>query len=60
MRQELETQPWDVTDFLQTEEDRLAYLEAALEAGDPTFIAAVLDDIARSSSSNSQFVIPNS
>mgnify|MGYP006988475781 CR=1 FL=1 len=53
MRQELETRPWDIGDYLQTEEDRLAYLEAALEDGDPTLIAAALDDIARSSSPNS-------
>ncbi len=49
----VETRPWDVVDYLQTDEVRLAYLEAALEDGDPTLIAAVLDDIARSSSPNS-------
>jgi len=41
---------WNVQDHLKTEEDRQAYLEAALEeAGDdPTYIAHVLGDIAKS------------
>ncbi len=42
-----DTQPWDVVDYLSTEEDRLAYLEAALEDGEPTLIVAALGDIAR-------------
>jgi probable addiction module antidote protein len=44
------TLPWDPAEHLQSDEDRLAYLNAALEeAGDdPTFIAQVLGDIARS------------
>lgn len=42
-----ETQPWDVVDHLQTEEDILAYLDAALEDGDPALIVAALGDIAR-------------
>lgn len=41
------TRPWDAAEHLQTEEDRVAYLEAALEEGDPALIAAVLGDIAR-------------
>jgi DNA-binding phage protein len=43
----IETFPWDVIEHLQTEEDRIAYLEAALADGDPALIFAVLDDIAR-------------
>lgn len=41
---------WNIQDHLQTEEDRQAYLEAALEeAGDdPIYIAHVLGDIAKS------------
>lgn len=41
---------WNIQDHLQTEEDRQAYLEAALEeAGDdPMYIAHVLGDIAKS------------
>lgn len=43
----LQTQPWDVTEHLETNEDRVAYLDAALEDGDPSLIVAVLGDIAR-------------
>lgn len=43
----IETQPWDVVDHLETEEDMIAYLDAALEDGDPTLIVAALGDIAR-------------
>jgi DNA-binding phage protein len=40
---------WDTTDYLKTDEDRAAYLEACLaEAGDdPLFIAKALGNIAR-------------
>jgi probable addiction module antidote protein len=41
------TTPWDPSDHLKTEEDMVAYLEAALEEGDPNLIAAALGDIAR-------------
>ena len=41
------TRPWDPADHLETDEDIVAYLEAALEDGDPTLIAAALGDIAR-------------
>jgi probable addiction module antidote protein len=41
------TTPWDPADHLKTEEDRTAYLEAALAEQDPTLIAAALEDIAR-------------
>jgi probable addiction module antidote protein len=39
--------PWDVTEHLQTQEDIAAYLEAALEEGDPELIIVALKDIAR-------------
>jgi probable addiction module antidote protein len=42
-----QTRPWDVVQHLETEEDMAAYLEAALEEGDPTLVAAALGDIAR-------------
>ena len=42
------TQPWDASDFLENKEDMAAYLEAALQDGDPALITAVLGDIARS------------
>jgi probable addiction module antidote protein len=44
----LQTTPWDAADHLETIEDIAAYLEAALEDGDPSLIVAALGDIARS------------
>ena len=41
------TRPWDVAEHLETAEDMAAYLEAALEDGDPGLIVAALGDIAR-------------
>ena len=41
------TSPWDPAEHLKTDEDMAEYLEAALEEGDPTLIAAALGDIAR-------------
>jgi probable addiction module antidote protein len=38
---------WDPAEHLTSEEDMVAYLEAALEEGDPNLIAAALGDIAR-------------
>ncbi len=43
----IETRLWDVVDHLQTDEDMIAYLDAALEDGDPGLIVAALGDIAR-------------
>jgi len=43
----VKTKRWDPADHLETEEDMAAYLEAALEDGDPALIAAALGDIAR-------------
>ncbi|MFP4306289.1 MAG: addiction module antidote protein [Desulfococcaceae bacterium] len=42
------THPWDPAEHLETREDVAAYLEAALEDGDPAVISAALGDIARS------------
>jgi probable addiction module antidote protein len=41
------TKKWDAAEHLQTEADMAAYLEAALEDGDPALVAAALGDIAR-------------
>ena len=41
------TQLWDAAAYLETDEDMAAYLEAALEEGDPALVAAALGDIAR-------------
>jgi probable addiction module antidote protein len=43
------THPWDAADHLATEEDKAAYLEAALLEDDAALIAAALGDIARAS-----------
>jgi probable addiction module antidote protein len=41
------THPWDAAEYLQSEEDMAAYLEAALEENDPALVAAALGDICR-------------
>jgi probable addiction module antidote protein len=41
------TRPWDPAEHLGDAEDMAAYLEAALEDGDPRVVAAALGDIAR-------------
>jgi probable addiction module antidote protein len=42
------TYKWDPAENIKTQKDIIAYLDAALEDGDPAIIAAVLGDIARS------------
>jgi len=41
------TTRFDIQDHLKAREDQIAYLEAALEDGDPALIAAALGDVAR-------------
>lgn len=41
------TRAWDAAEHLETEGDMAAYLEAALEEGDASLVAAALGDIAR-------------
>lgn len=41
------TRPFDVQNYLTTPEDRVAYLDAILEEGDPSLIAAGLGEIAK-------------
>ncbi len=41
------TRPWDPAEHFATDKDMAAYLEAALQVGDPALIAAALGDIAR-------------
>jgi probable addiction module antidote protein len=41
------TRPWDAAEHLRTGDDMAAYLEAALEDGDPALVVAALGDIAR-------------
>jgi probable addiction module antidote protein len=42
-----ETTIWDPADHFTSTDDMAAYLEAALEDGDPRLVAAALGDIAR-------------
>ena len=42
-----QTRPWDPADHLESDEDIVAYLEAAFDEGDPGLIAAALGDIAK-------------
>jgi DNA-binding phage protein len=39
--------PYDTADYLKTEGDIAAYLNAVMEDGDPELIAAALGDVAR-------------
>ena len=41
------TLPWDAAEYLNSDEEMAAYLEAALEEGEPSLVAAALGDIAR-------------
>src|SRR5450759_104791 len=43
----IETRPWDAAEHLGAADDMAAYLDAALEDGDPAVVVAVLGDIAR-------------
>jgi probable addiction module antidote protein len=44
----LKTYPWDPAEHIKTEKDVVAYLDAALEDGDPAVVASILGYIARS------------
>ena len=48
MKAVVETRPFDPAGYLETEEDILYYLEAAMEGNDPKHIASALGDVARS------------
>jgi probable addiction module antidote protein len=43
----VEISPWDPADHLGSAESIAAYLDAALEEGDPRLLAAALGDVAR-------------
>ncbi len=43
----IKTRPFDVSNYLNDEADIAAYLQAAMEDGDPALLAAALGDIAR-------------
>ena len=42
-----QTRPWDAADYLKTEDDVVAYVDAVFDDGDPALIAAALGDVAR-------------
>ncbi len=41
------TRPYDAAEYLETEDDMAAYLQAALEEGDPALVIHALGNIAR-------------
>jgi probable addiction module antidote protein len=41
------TRTWDAAEYLKTDEDIAAYLDATLEEEDPALLAAALGDVAR-------------
>ena len=43
----LETKRFDIQDYIESDAEQVGYLDAALEDGDPTLIAAAIGDIAR-------------
>ena len=43
----LKTSPWDAADHLDSPGAVAAYIDAAMEDGDPALIAAALGDVAR-------------
>lgn len=43
----IELRAWDAAEHLESDEEIGAYLDAALEEGDPALVVAVLGDIAR-------------
>jgi probable addiction module antidote protein len=47
MAKKTKTRPWDAAEHLTSGDDMAAYLEAALEDGDPAVVTAALGDIAR-------------
>lgn len=47
MNMAIETTKWDAADYLDSPEMIAAYIDAALEDGDPAVIAAALGDVAR-------------
>lgn len=43
----VKTRPFDASNYLQSDEDIAAYLQAAIEDGDPALLAAALGDVAK-------------
>lgn len=47
MAAKTKTRHWDAAEYLESQEDMAAYLEAALEQNDPALFAAALGDVVR-------------
>jgi len=47
MSEQLKTSRWDASEFLESQEDIDAYLEAAFETGDPKQITKALGNVAK-------------
>lgn len=43
----LQTTKFDVVDYLASPEDRAAYIEAAMEEGDPAYLVEAIGNVAR-------------
>ena len=43
----IEVSIWDASEYLETEEDIAAYLNAVVEEGDPALLQAALGDVAK-------------
>ena len=43
----VEVSTWDASEYLETEEDIAAYLNAVVEEGDPALLQAALGDVAK-------------
>ncbi|KTT11862.1 hypothetical protein NS2R_11500 [Pseudomonas oryzihabitans] len=54
--------PWDVTDYLRTEEEIALFIEAALQDApdDAGFTAKVMEEVARARQLNESRAAPNS
>jgi probable addiction module antidote protein len=54
----IKTRPFDMANYLTSEEDIAEYLRQVLEDGDPTELAAALGDIARTRKLTVQPITP--
>ena len=52
-----ETTPWDAADYLTTEQDRNAYLDAARAEHDPQLLAAAQEDVARATAGKAKVLL---
>lgn len=55
----VKTKPWDAAEHIQSVADAEAYIEAAIEDGDPAVIAATHSDVARASAKEGPMNLPS-